>query len=149
MGQRKWYRLVATLPNTSHVVQLELWPNAGAFSDGAVHTGTFPVDSDPGSCGVCLRALGDKGGANETEYFATGGMVTINAAGAGGEPLSATINNVTFSEVDSDGLVDAGCSGGMIGLEIDGITMDMGGMGGGGGGGGGMGAGGCPTTIGD
>ncbi|MGE0871809.1 MAG: hypothetical protein AB7P03_24850 [Kofleriaceae bacterium] len=150
MGARKWYRLSATLPNTSAIVQLELWPYAGAFAGGTVHAGTFPIDPDILSCGVCLRALGDKGGANETEYFATGGTVTINAVGAGGEPLSATISNATFGEVDGDqALVDGGCSGGMVGLKIEGVAVESGGMGGGPGGGGGTGTGNCPMTIGD
>src|SRR5215510_4699091 len=74
MGTAHWYRVAATLPgSTTSYVQIELYDKVGAFSGTTVHTGTFPVDTNPQSCGVCVRALGDKGAATAKEYFATGG----------------------------------------------------------------------------
>jgi len=145
MGTRKWYRLAASLPDGT-IVQLELYDAAGAFAGGTVRTGAFPVETSFGSCGVCLRALGDKGMATETEYFGTGGTVTITAIGAGGAPISATVTDATFAEVDADHApVSGGCAASLVGVKIDGVVVDKGGTGGGGGGG--MGS--CPTTVGD
>jgi hypothetical protein len=150
MGERKWYRAAATLPGTTNVVQVELYDNAGPFAGGAVHTGTFPVDADPVTCGVCVRALGEKGGANEMEYFATRGLVTLSALGASGTAFSVEVADLTLEQIDADHtLVPGGCTAAVAGAELDGTIMDHGGTGGGGGGGGGMGTGTCATTIGD
>jgi hypothetical protein len=147
MGARKWYRMAAALPGTTHIVQVELYDNAGPFAGGAVRTGTFPVDSDPVTCGVCVRALGDKGGENEMEYFATGGTVTISSIGAAGTAFSAEVADLALEQIDGDHtLVAAGCAAAVAGAQLDGTMVDKGG-GGGGGGGGGTGA--CATTIGD
>ena len=148
MGTRKWYRLSATLPGTSDVVQLELYDQAGAFSGSTVHTGSFPIETDFATCGVCLRALGDKGTATAKEYFGTGGMVNITAIGANGASISATITDATLGQVDANhALVSGGCTATIASVQIDGTVMDVGGSGGGGGGGGGTGS--CPTTVGD
>src|SRR5688572_9912553 len=56
MGTRKWYKLAATLPDGT-IVQVELYDAAGAFAGGTVRTGSFEVETNFGSCGVCLRAL--------------------------------------------------------------------------------------------
>lgn len=148
MGTRKWYRLSATLPGTTDVVQLELYDQAGPFAGGAVHTGTFPVETDVATCGVCLRAVGDKGAPTAKEYFGTGGMVNITAIGADGAAISATLSDATLAEVDANHApVSGGCTTSIASLQIDGTVMDVGGSGGGGGGGGGAGS--CPTTVGD
>jgi len=147
MGQRKWYRLSAMLAGTTDVVQLELYDGAGAFAGGTVRTGSFPVDVSDAPCGVCLRALGDKGEPTETEYVATSGMVTITALGADGQPISATITGATFAELGVDATPpNVPCTATLGSITIDGTVMDVGGSGGGGGGGGG---GQCPATIGD
>src|SRR5687768_11440650 len=96
MGTRKWYRLSATLPNApTDIVQLELWDGQGAFAGGVVRTGTFPITGAELSyttCGVCLRAVGDKGTAAAKTYFATGGTVEITSVGT---TLTAKITNAT------------------------------------------------------
>jgi hypothetical protein len=144
MGARKWYRLAATLTDGT-IVQIELYDSAGAFAGGTVRTGSFPVETGFGSCGVCLRAIGDKGMATETEYEGTGGTVNITALGINGQPISATVTGATFAEVDTNHApVSGGCTASLAGVKIDGVVVDKIGMGGGGGGGNG-----CPTTIGD
>src|SRR5688572_16878892 len=83
-GALKFYRLSATLAETGDVVQLELYDNRGAFTGGVVAVGTYPLagpELDFATCGVCLRALGNKGLADEAEYFAIGGSVEITAIG--------------------------------------------------------------------
>lgn len=149
MGLRKWYRLAATLPDGA-IVQVELFDGAGAFVGGSVRAGTFPVETSFGSCGVCLRAIGDKGMETETEYFGTGGTVNITAIGIGGAPISASVTGATFAEVDADHVaVGGGCTASLAGVKIDGVLVERGGTGGGGGGGGGTGTGTCPATVGD
>jgi len=150
MGARKWYRMAATLPGTTTVVQVELYDNAGPFAGGTVRAGTFPVDADPVTCGVCVRALGDKGGENEMEYFATGGSVTISAIGDDGTAISADVSDLALEQIDADHvLVVDGCAASVAGAQLDGTMMDHVGGGGGGGGGGGSGSSACATTIGD
>jgi hypothetical protein len=140
MGQQKWFRLSATM-TTGDIVQLELWPGSGPFT-GAVTTGMFPVDTAFGSCGVCLRAIGDKGAATQKEYFATGGMVNITALGANGQPISATVTSAVFAEVDAThAKVPSGCTATVAKVQVDGTVMDVTG--------GGSGTGACPTTVGD
>ena len=154
MGSSNWYRLSATVPSSTHVVQLELWPNRGGFAGGDVRTGTFELtgaDLDFATCGLCLRALGDKGGPNQTELFATSGTVEVTAvAPTADAPFEATITNATFIQVNADHVtVDDGCVADVARAKVTGTVMIMGGNSGGGGGGGGPGGMGCPTTIGD
>jgi hypothetical protein len=153
MGTKKWYRLSATVPGTGDVVQLELWDNLGAFKGGAVHAGTFPLtgaDADLSTCGVCVRALGDKGEAGQQEYFATSGTVEVTAVGGGGSEFTATISDVTFEQVDptSKKVVANGCASALTRIHVSGTVVAMGGGGGGGGGGSGGGNN-CPFIIGD
>jgi hypothetical protein len=150
-GGAKWYRLSATLAS-GDIVQLELWPASGAFT-AAVTTGTFTiqgVETDYAKCGVCLRAIGDKGTATAKEYFGTGGTVNVTALGINGQPISATITNATFAEIETTGhtKVANGCTASVGHLKVDGTVMDVGGTGGGGGGGGGGGAQ-CAPGVGD
>ena len=154
MGAKNWYRLSATLPGTSNVVQIELWPERGAFRGGPVHAGTFQLTGDDlsfATCGVCLRAMGDKGGLTQREYFATAGTVEVSAVGTTeGAPFVATVVEASFAEVDTDHVeVAGGCSADLERAKISGLVMLAGGGGGGGGGGGSGGAGGCLTTVGD
>src|SRR6185295_7193911 len=80
MGMQHWYRLSPNLPgSTTSFVQIELYDKIGAFAGTAVHTGTFPVDTNPQSCGICVRGMGDKAGPDATEYFASAGTVNITA----------------------------------------------------------------------
>lgn len=142
MGQLKWYRLAATIADGA-IVQLELVDGAGAFAGGTVRTGTFPIETSARGCGVCLRAIGDKGGPAETGYFGTGGMVNITELGAGGAPISATITNASLAEVDAtQAAVTGGCTATIASVRVEGTVMDVGGTGGG------TGAL-CPTTVGD
>lgn len=144
MGQRKWYRLAATLADGT-ILQLELYDGAGPFAGGVVHTGTFPIETAFGTCGVCLRAVGDKGSSNETEYFGSGGTVNITEIGAGGAPISATITNAALTEVDAGHApINGGCTAMIAHVRVAGTVADVGGPGGGGGG---MML--CPTTVGD
>ena len=145
MGTQKWYRLSAQLPNSADYVQLELWPNTGAYT-GAVTTGTFTIggaDAVYDTCGVCGRALGDKAQAAQKEYFATSGMVNVSAVGNAGEALTATLTNISFVEVNptTKTPIASGCAAALARIQISGTVVDIGGGGGGGGT--------CPTTIGD
>lgn len=145
-GQRKWYRLSATIPGTQDVVQVELWDGRGAFTGGAVTPGTYQItgaETDHATCGVCVRALGDRGGAGQKEYFASGGSVEITAVGGNGAPIAATITNVTFDEVDptTHQKVTGGCTAALARSRVSGTVISVSGGGGGGGG--------CPATIGD
>ena len=155
MGASHWYKLSAQLPaDTKNMdyVQLELWDHAGPFATGTVHAGQFDItgaDSDPATCGVCVRGIGDKGLPTEKEYFATSGQVNVTALGADMQPISATLANLTFVEVSAKVLVMDGCVADLAGTKMDGTVVKTGGTGGGGGGGGGSGAGGCKLTVGD
>src|SRR5215510_678999 len=66
-GLAHWYRLSAALPGApGDYVQVELWDNLGAFTGGTVHAGNFTItgnDADRSKCGVCVRAIGEKGAA--------------------------------------------------------------------------------------
>jgi hypothetical protein len=152
-GQRKWYRLSATLPGTTDIVELNLWDNLGAFKGGKIRLGTFPISGEETSfttCGVCVRALGDKGTAEQQEFLANGGTVEITALGVNNEPISATLSNLTFAQVDNATRVPvpSGCTSTLARIKMSGTVVALG-MGGGNGGGGGMGGNNCPTVIGD
>jgi hypothetical protein len=151
MGARKWYRMMVTLPGAPNdIVQLELWDGQGAFTGGVVRTGTFTISGAETSyqtCGVCLRAVGDKGTAGQKLYLATGGTVEITSVGVGGTTLAAKITNAAFAEVDANNAkVTGGCTSSLAGSTLSGTIVDTGGGGDGGGGGGGSA---CPLTIGD
>jgi hypothetical protein len=154
MGSKHWYRLSAMLPDGSHVVQVELWPERGAFRSGPVRAGTFTLAGDDvnvATCGVCLRAMGDKGLPTQREYFAVAGTVEVTAVGATeGEAFVATVLEASFAEVDASRVaVAGGCSVDLGRAKISGVVMIQGGGGGGGGGGGSGGSGGCQATVGD
>lgn len=147
MGAQKWFRLSAALPaQATDIVQIELWDGRGAFTGATVAAGTYPLtgaELSPTTCGICVRAVGDKGAAGAKQYFATGGTVTVTSVGAAGATLSASVSNITFAEVDAAGAaVTGGCSANVSGAALSGTVQDVGG---GGGGGGGQ----CPTTVGD
>ena len=153
-GMAHWYRIAATLPGTMNYVQVELWDKTGAFGTGTVHTGQFTIagaDADLATCGVCVRGLGDKGGANQKEYIATGGSVNVMAVGGNGAPMTVALSNISFVEVDATAHkpVASGCASTVAGAKLDGTVVQMGGGGGSGGGGGGGGGGMCPQTVGD
>jgi hypothetical protein len=156
MGAKNWYRISATLPDTADVVQVELWPDRGSFKGGPVHAGTFMLtaaDLDYATCGVCLRAMGDKGLPTQREYFAIAGTVEVSeVSSTAGAPFVATVLDASFGEVTADhSLVsgDKACTADVDRVKISGLVMPMGGSGGGGGGGGSTGNAGCPTTVGD
>ena len=151
MGTKKWYRLSAQVPGAPNdYVQLELWDGQGAFTGGTVRTGTFQITGAElayGTCGVCLRAVGDKATAAAKTYFATAGTVEVTAVGAAGTTLSAKITNATFAEVNTmNQKVPNGCATTLAGATVSGTVVDVGGGGGGGGTGGGPS---CPSTVGD
>lgn len=150
-GARKWYRLSATMAN-GDIVQIELWPYHGPFT-AAVTTGSFPIETDYNTCGVCLRAIGDKGLASAKEYFGTAGMINITALGAAGQPIAATITTGAAAEVNptNHAKITNGCTTTIASVKIEGTVVDVGGTGtgGGGGGGGGGGSSSCPATVGD
>jgi hypothetical protein len=153
-GSGHWWRLLGTLPSGGmDIVQLELWPNLGAFAGDVVKTGTFTITGDDANftkCGVCVRAVGHHGAADQTLYFATAGTVEVTSFGDAPTPLTATITNATFVQVDAAGAtVPAGCASAVDHVAVSGAVVNMGGTGGGGGGGGGGGAGGCKRTVGD
>ena len=149
-GAQHWYRVAATLPSGAmDYVQLDLWDNKGAFAGGTVKIGTYQItgnDAAYATCGVCVRGLGDKGSAGQKEYFATGGTVNVIAIGGAGQPLSATLSNITLGEVDptSHAPVASGCTASVANTQLSGTLLQVSGGGGGGGGGGA-----CPTTVGD
>jgi hypothetical protein len=154
MGTRNWYRLSAMLPGGVDVVQVELWPDRGAFRGGPVQPGTYQLsgaDLDYATCGVCLRALADRGLPTEREYFAIAGTVEVTAVGSTADaPFVATVLDASFAEVDSDhSEIESGCSVDLERVQISGSVALMGGTGGGSGGAGAGGSGGCLTTVGD
>jgi hypothetical protein len=154
-GSAHWYRLSAAIPGSpGDYVQVELWDGLGAFTGGTVHAGSFTItgnDADRMKCGICVRGIGEKGAAGTKEYFATGGTVNITAVGAANTPISATLSNLSFVEIDTGTLkpVSGGCTAMVAGTKIDGTVMQVGGGGGSGGGGGGAGGGMCSTGVGD
>jgi len=154
MGARNWYRLSAMLPGGVDVVQVELWPDRGAFRGGPVQPGKYQLtgaDLDYATCGVCLRALADKGLPTEREYFAVAGTVEVTAVGSTADaPFVATVLDASFAEVNADHAeVAGGCEVDLARAQISGSVTLMGGTGGGSGGGGSGGSGGCLTTVGD
>jgi hypothetical protein len=154
MGKKNWYLLSAMLPGGNDVVQVELWPERGAFRGGPVQPGTYTLSGDDlsfATCGVCLRALGDKGLPTEREYFAIAGTVEVTAVGPTADaPFVAKILEASFAEVDTRHIELAeGCTTDLASAKISGLVVPKGGGGGGSGGGGGAGTGGCATTIGD
>jgi hypothetical protein len=154
MGSKKWFRLSAVVPaGPMDIVQLELWPGLGAFAATDIAVGTYTIsgaDAADSTCGLCLRAIGDKGLPTQKFYFATAGTVDVTAIGAAPAPISATVTNAVFAEVDAtNAFVSGGCGASLAGVKVDGTVMDVGGTGGGTGGGGGGGTGMCPRTIGD
>jgi hypothetical protein len=154
MGKRNWYRLSAMLPSGDDVIQVELWPDRGAFRSGEIKPGTYQLtgaDLDFATCGICLRAMADKGLATQREYFAVAGTVEITAVSSTeGAPFVATVLNASFAEVDKDHAeLDGGCSVDVDHAKISGAVQLMGGGGGSGGGGGGAGGAGCVFTVGD
>jgi hypothetical protein len=149
MGKVHWYKVAATFPdNAMNFLEVDLWDQDGAFTGGAAKTGTFPVDTDYDSCGVCVHGLGGTGTAQK-EYFATGGMVTVGQIGAAGTPIQVSISNDAFAEVDATEhkAVASGCTATLAAATLTGTLMQVGGSGGGGGGGGGGGMG-CSANIG-
>ena len=153
MGAKNWYRLSATLPGSDDVIQVELWPERGVFRGGPVRAGSFTLSGDElsfATCGVCLRAVGDKGLDTQREYFAVAGTIEVTAVDSTeGAPFVATVRDASFAEVDSDHVeVAGGCTVDLDRAKISGVVMIQGG-GGGGGGAGGAGVGGCLTTVGD
>jgi hypothetical protein len=145
-GTKKWYRVAATLPGSMDYVQIELWDGRGVFSAGAVAAGTYPLagaELEPTTCGVCVRGLGDKGAATQTEYFATGGQVQVTSVGGAGAAVSVTLTNAQFHEIDgaTKAAVSSGCTAAVSRAKLDGTIVAVTGGGGGGGG--------CPATIGD
>ena len=144
-GLKKWYRVMATLPDTMDYVQIELWDLRGAFSAGPVAVGSYQLtgaDLDPNNCGICVRGLGDKGAGTQKEYFATAGQVEVTAVGGGGLPISVTLTNAQFREIDAaKAAVAGGCTASLSRVKLDGTVVVAGGGGGGGGN--------CPLTIGD
>ena len=144
MGMQHWYRLSATLSGApTDVLQIELYDKIGAFAGTTVHTGTFPVDTNPLGCGVCVRGLGDKAGPTAKEYFASAGMVTVSMIGGDGTPIVASVSGVSFVELDGGRkVVASGCTASVAGAQISGTVMQMGGTGVGTGG-----AGMCPAAA--
>ncbi len=154
MGSKHWYRLAATLPDSDDIVQVELWPERGAFRGGPVAPGTYQLtgeDLNYATCGVCLRALADKGLPTEREYFAVAGTVEVTAVSSlAGAPFTATVLEASFAEVNASHVeVEGGCTVDLARARISGLVVPMGGGGGGGGGAGGSGNAGCLTTVGD
>ena len=148
MGLRKWYRIAATVPGTTvDHLQVELWDGRGAFAAGAVASGTYTIagaDADPATCGVCVRALGDKGAAGAQEYFAKSGTVVVSSVGGNGATLTVTVTNASFVQIDpaTKAPVANGCTTTLARTRASGTVVTVGGGGGGGGGN-------CPTTIAD
>jgi hypothetical protein len=152
-GTKKWFRISAQLPGSQDFVQLELWPETGAYA-GAVTTGTFDLagaDLVYETCGVCGRGIGDKGDVAQKEYFSQNGSVNVTSIGTAGQTLSATLSNVGLVVVDfAHRPASGGCTTTVQNLTISGTIEEVGGAStGGGGGGGGAGGGSCELGVGD
>jgi hypothetical protein len=145
-GARKWYRISATVPGTTaDHLQVELWEGRGSVT-GAIAIGTYTVtaaDQDPATCGVCIRAIGDKGATGVQEFFAKSGTVVVAAVGGNGAQLSVTVTNASFVQINpaTKAVVANGCASTLVRTKETGTVVTV--VGGGGGGGG------CPATIGD
>ena len=128
MGAAHWYRVSAVLPGaTVDDVQLELYDNYGPFVGGTVRTGTFSVDPDPETCGVCMRAVGDKGAAGAKEYFGRSGTVSIDALDGDGAVVTISLKGITLAEVDDmQAPVEGGCSAVVDAAEISGTLTQVG-----------------------
>jgi hypothetical protein len=88
-------------------ISVILYAGYGAFSAGAIMPGTYEISGeelDFATCGVCvLLATNATADGHEDDYMATGGTVTITAAGtAVGGTLSGTLTNVQFHHVTID-----------------------------------------------
>ena len=147
MGAQHWYRGFGMLPGDMEYVQLELWDGRGAFSGTTVAAGSYTIggsDASYTTCGVCVRGLGGKGEATQTEYFATAGTVDVTTISS--TQFTASLSNLSFVEVDPTTFAAAGsCTAQLSSVSLTGaVTVESGGGGGGGGGGGN-----CPATIGD
>ncbi len=136
------------------IVQLELWPNHGAFAGGDVHTGTFTItgdDADPAKCGLCVRAVGHHGATDQELYFATAGTVNVHSFG---DMPTAVLRRHHQRRLRA-GRRDERARRQRLWLvarargDFGPGRNNVGGTGGGGGGGGGGGAGGCVRTVGD
>jgi hypothetical protein len=131
MGQKHWYRLAGVLPSgPADYVQLDLWDQTGGFGAGPVTTGTYTImgpDAAYGTCGVCGRAMGDKGANTQKEYFATSGTVNVTAVGTGGAPFTATLTNLGLVEVDPTTRtpVTGGCTANIASTTVSGTEMDV------------------------
>jgi len=91
-------------------VAIDLWDGYGVFANGLA-PGTYTLagdELDPATCGLCVNLYTDYDGNAVTDfYFATGGTVTITSV----DPLAATLSDVTFQHVDSNGApVGDGCT---------------------------------------
>jgi hypothetical protein len=149
-GAQHFYRVSAGVPTAPmDVLQIELWDGRGAFTGGLVVPGTYPItgaELSRDTCGICVRGLGGKGTADEMEYFATGGSVTVTTVTLGGGAFSAEVTGIDFGEIDATAgtpITTDQCTATVARSQIDGTLVVTGGGGGGGGGGA------CPTTIGD
>jgi hypothetical protein len=89
-------------------IQIDLYAGYGVFSAGSITPGTFQITGEElnfATCGLCVRLFTNvtsTGDVGDT-YMATGGTVTIAAAGtANGSTLSGSLSNVQFRHVNID-----------------------------------------------
>lgn len=102
------------------VVEIQLYAGFGAFMDGGVVAGTYPLtgpEANYSSCGLCALIFADTAmdamgnpdlslfDQNRT-YFQSGGSITLDNVPQLGDPephtLSGSISNVTFDHVNID-----------------------------------------------
>lgn len=86
---------------------VSLFAGYGVFQGGAITPGVYQLtgaELDFATCGVCVRlATNRTGGVHDDDYMATGGTVTVTAAGtAVGQTLSGALSNVTFHRANID-----------------------------------------------
>src|SRR5205809_517733 len=114
--------------------------NGTAGDDGSTGDDQPVVDAPPQSR-VCslpetTADAGDLAAATQKEYFATAGQVQVTAVGGNGLPVSVTLTNATFHEIDatSKAPVTSGCAASVSRAKLDGTIVAVTGGGGGGGG---------------
>jgi hypothetical protein len=146
MGEGQVYSLWGSLGDGDYLL-VELWDGFGAFSGGAVRTGTFEIggaDAAAESCGACVFVLADVDETGEDAaqvYLAQSGTLVVDSVLPN---LTGSLAGLSLHEIDveSDAVLADGCTSTIESVSYDAPVTCFGGGGGTGGGGGAGGGGG-------
>ena len=89
---------------TPDAIELRLFAGYGAFTGGAIRTGTFELtgaELDLLECGICAGVITDTTPeAYADDYLPTGGTLVLTAIGtAAGQTLTGRLSNLTFQRM--------------------------------------------------